>query len=142
MIDADEARKYLATALAELGIEMKSASEAVGMNHAYVQQYIRNGKPQWLPEPVRDGLVRAFGLDADKLRPPPKTLRPPRTTKIVGLDSQDHPQVNTPRYGQFIDDPSTLDLLNIWSRITDPAQRELAKRILGQMVNRTSSKVA
>jgi hypothetical protein len=60
----DDARKYLADALRELGIDMAVASDAINKNHAYIQQYIKREKPRWLPEQVRDLLVRTYGLTA------------------------------------------------------------------------------
>ncbi len=71
MADPVAARKYLEASL-PLG-QWAAASHAIGHDHAYIQQYIRRGVPRYLNEVDRDQLVKLYGLDADRLRPPPRT---------------------------------------------------------------------
>ena len=133
MSESEEARKYLKEALRAAGVDLKPASEALGLNHAYLQQYIEYGKPMWLKETVREALVATYGLDAEKLKPPPVALR--TAPKRASRDSHDELEVHPPRYGQFVDDPGTLQLLEIWGRITSPTQRRLALRVLTAMAS-------
>ena len=135
----EASRKYLAGALKEAGLEMARASTALGLNHAYVQQYISRGKPVWLPEQIREGLVKLVpGLDPERLKPPAAGLRPQLRSR-GGYDQAvtyrlDQAQVEAPRFGQFVDDPGALQLLEIWRRIT-PEQRAIALRILEQLTS-------
>ena len=103
-----DARTYLSNFLAAHGVNLKAASLAIGRNHAYLQQFIRVGKPQWLNEPDREALVRLYGVDAGKLKP--QAL-----------------QANRPFPGSR--DPRTLDLLEIWSNIPRD-RRDLALKFL------------
>ena len=64
------ARTYLETAL-PLGM-WAEASKKIGHSHAFIQQYIRRGKPRFLTEPDRDLLARTYNLDAEILKPPRK----------------------------------------------------------------------
>lgn len=79
MIESFAARKYLQGAL-PFG-QWAAASFAIGHDHAYIQQYIRRGVPRWLNEADRKILVRLYGLDGDRLKPPPKSARTVRTVK-------------------------------------------------------------
>ena len=136
----EASRKYLAGALKEAGLEMARVSTALGLNHAYLQQYISRGKPLWLPERIREGLVELIpGLDPERLKPPAPVLRAqlrPRGgyDQALSYGGLDQAQVEAPRFGQFVDDPSTLQLLEIWRRIT-PEQRAIALRILEQLTS-------
>jgi hypothetical protein len=133
MTEPEEARKYLETALAEAGVEMKVASEALGKNHAYLQQYIRSGKPLWLSDQVREALAAAYGIDVEPLKPPPIRLR--ATNKQMRAHRGDQRQIDPPRRRKLVDDPGALQLLDIWDQIRDPAMRELALSILRNMVH-------
>lgn len=102
MKDSETARAYLVVALEDRGIAMKTASEAAGMNHAYLQQYIQRGKPRWLPEPVRLTLVQKYGLDGSKLRPPPARSR---AQSAGSRQREDHSEIDTPRFRQLVNQP-------------------------------------
>ena len=73
------ARKALAKAVADSDKwDLKSLSEAVGKNHAYIQQYINRGSPMILPEDVRTKLSKLLDIDERVLRdagaaPAPRT---------------------------------------------------------------------
>ena len=137
MASQDEARRYLEEALAAAGTDMATASRAVARNHAYLQQYIRKGKPRWLPEQIRDGLAQLYQLDAERLRPPPAKLQPAGTNKRAVRNGNDKAQVHAPGYGQFVDDPRTLELLGIWGAMS-AERRELALRILRNLADDAS----
>lgn len=140
MTEPEVARKYLEAALAEAGVEMKVASEALGRNHAYLQQYIRTGKPRWLSQEMRDALAAAYGIDGDLLKPPPINLRP--TAKQLRTHGSDQGKINAPRRRKLVDDPGTLQMLDIWDQITDPGMRDLAISILRNMATAAATEVA
>lgn len=119
----DEARAYLAEFLATAGIDMKAASLAIGRNHAYLQQYIKSGKPLWLRENDREGLARLYGVDPERLKPPASGL------PAIAGHRYDQGQVNVPDHSKLIDEPSPVDLLLLWERIP-PDRRRLAWNIL------------
>lgn len=139
MASSKAARDYLRDALPPG--EMGPASRAFGLNHAYLQQYITRGKPAWLKEQLRDFLVQAYGLDPEKLKPDPKPLKP-IPSKRSGRDGGDKSKINPPRDGKFVDDPRTIELLDVWGRITREDRRELALRILRSMADEAGSIVA
>ncbi len=61
---------------------MKEASERIGRNHAYLQQFLERGIPGVLPEEARERLAELLGVAPDVLRfggPPsrPGVTRPP-----------------------------------------------------------------
>ena len=135
MPDADRARKYLAAQ----NLNMKAASIAVGRNHAYLQQYIRTGKPRWLPEQVRDALAALYGVDPDRLRPPPAKLR--TSGGSGGSNGQHKTKINAPGHGQLADDPRAFELMEVWDAI--PAdRRDLALRVLRGFAGDASAPVA
>lgn len=49
------------------GIKMTNASIAIGQNHAYLQQYIRYGRPPKLSESARIGLAKLLGVSEEEL---------------------------------------------------------------------------
>jgi hypothetical protein len=49
-----EVRDLIRRRLADMGLSMKEASERIGRNHAYLQQYFERGVPASLPEDVRE----------------------------------------------------------------------------------------
>lgn len=125
--DPDAARRYLKDALEEKGVPMKHASEAVGRNHAYIEQYITRGKPRWLPEPIRESLVKLCGLDGERLRPPPAQLR---------ITQRHHePQVYPPGLGKFVDEPRKIELLDLFEAM-DEDRQALAMDIMRNLVSR------
>ena len=54
---------------------MKEASEQIGRNHAYLQQYFERGIPAALPEEVREKLAELIGCSPDDLRETPAPSR-------------------------------------------------------------------
>ncbi len=83
-------------------LDLASLSRKLGKNHAYLQQYIKRGVPNILPEEVRPPLARLLGCRADDLRPPvadlptiggdPTLLSQPNAFAETGtLISVDHP---------------------------------------------------
>lgn len=84
-----DVREFLRMKLAEQRLSMKEASEQIGRNHAYLQQYFERGIPAELPEEPREKLAELIGVDPDLLRgtaPPTRTgvrkpfIRLPPTT--------------------------------------------------------------
>lgn len=108
MTDNNSARTYLKSALDEAGVDLKAASLLAGKNHAYFQQYIKVGKPVWLPEAVREYVSKEYNLDSEKLKAP--FIKPKIRTALDGGS----PQSIIKRKAQFIKDPALLDLLYLW----------------------------
>ena len=63
-------REFLRDRLARAGLSMKEASERIGRNHAYLQQFLERGVPLKLPEDVREQLAPLLGLTPDQLKTP------------------------------------------------------------------------
>jgi hypothetical protein len=89
--ETDDARRYLEEFLTARDIALSHASTALGYSHAYIQQYIKNGTPKYLSEADRELLVSLYGLDGERLKPPPKEPKPlPNRRGVNGgdVDSQ------------------------------------------------------
>jgi phage repressor protein C with HTH and peptisase S24 domain len=63
-------RDFVREKLAERGLSMKEASERIGRNHAYLQQFLERGVPASLPEEARERLAELFGISPEQLRSP------------------------------------------------------------------------
>jgi phage repressor protein C with HTH and peptisase S24 domain len=77
----DSVRELVVGRLAEIGETLKSASEKLGRNHAYLQQFVQRGTPARLPEDVRRELAALLGVAEDALRgeaPARRREAPPR----------------------------------------------------------------
>lgn len=68
----DAVRKLLMEKADEAGVSLKSLSERVGRNHAYLQQFIRRGIPTKLPEDVRHKLSEILKVPETALGAPAK----------------------------------------------------------------------
>jgi SOS-response transcriptional repressor LexA len=68
MIRGMDVREFLRGKLAERGLSMKEASERIGRNHAYLQQFLERGIPAVLPEEARERLADLIGVAPDALR--------------------------------------------------------------------------
>jgi phage repressor protein C with HTH and peptisase S24 domain len=74
-----EIRDLVRVKLAERGLSMKEASERIGRNHAYLQQFLERGIPAALPEEARERLAELLGVPQEDLRgqgPPSRAARP------------------------------------------------------------------
>ena len=141
------ARAYLEGAL-PLGI-WAEASKKIGHNHAFIQQFIRRGKPRFLTEPDRDLLVRTYDLDAEMLRPPRKSVRPirrrPPRPAPRPLGGQDQRDVVADLSRPVAEDAERAELLRIWARITRHAkehQRQLGLRMLASLADSVAAEAA
>jgi hypothetical protein len=128
MVTSESARIYLNETLEREGIPLKAASELLGLNHAYLQQYIEYGKPRWLPERVRLRLMQLIPLDEEKLKEPQQPLRP-RPSASHGKDKG---KIDIPSYRELLNDPGARELLRLWDAIS-PNNRPLALKILHTM---------
>lgn len=125
----EEAREYLRGALEALGVPMKEASLALGRNHAYIEQYLREGKPRWLHQQDREALVRLWPqIDGERIRPPLPAFR-----RVALGNGHDKPQIESPRIGELIDQPGAFDLLEAFRRIRDPHMRAMAIQLVSAM---------
>jgi phage repressor protein C with HTH and peptisase S24 domain len=65
-----DVREFIRDRLARAGLSMKEASERIGRNHAYLQQFLERGVPVKLPEDVRERLAPLLEVTPDQLRTP------------------------------------------------------------------------
>jgi hypothetical protein len=146
----DEQREYLASALKAAGVELKEASEAIGCNAAYIQQYVGSRKtPMYLKERHREQLVRLYNLDADRLKPPELKM-PARgdaaaetpSIERVGVleEAGDIQRAQPPGASEAAHKSQELHLLRIWHNIP-PHKRGLALVLL-ESLQEPISKVA
>ena len=135
MADPVAARKYLEASL-PLG-QWAAASHAIGHDHAYIQQYIRRGVPRYLNEVDRDQLVKLYGLDADRLRPPPRTANLTRFRVVAGQKALnkrgDQADVDPLRLDELVSKPGVLELVSAYLRIASEDQKELALNIVNAL---------
>jgi hypothetical protein len=68
--ELDPVRALVLQLVAEKGADLAQVSRAIGKNHAYLQQFLKRGKPRLLPEVVRENLGRYFGVDPNRFRSP------------------------------------------------------------------------
>ena len=65
---ANTERAAVRKLLTNLGLKPAQASRKAGLNHAYIHQYLKEGKPDRLSEKAREKLAQAFSIDPDALR--------------------------------------------------------------------------
>lgn len=135
----DEARAYLAAFFEAEGANVSAVSKQIRKGHAYLNQYIMQKKPKWLREPEREALVKLFpALDEARLKPPPTQVE---SAAASSRKRSDQARVNAPRKTQLVDDPDTLEMLDIWGRIP-PDKRPLAFDVLRLMADQAASDLA
>lgn len=66
----DKVRALIEAIIKERSLDMAALSRAVGRNHAYIQQYLKRGVPQDLPEKVRAKLAVELKVRERDLMPP------------------------------------------------------------------------
>src|SRR5579859_1731664 len=76
--DADTVRERVRSLLDEKGIRYSEASRRVGKNQTYIQQYLKKGSPEVLPEDVREKLAKVLGIPEGHLR-----VRAPRHVNVA-----------------------------------------------------------
>jgi hypothetical protein len=64
----DPVRALIEKKLSELRLDMNEVSRRVGRNVTWLQQFLKRGKGQSVPEDVRPHLARILGVDEDDLR--------------------------------------------------------------------------
>lgn len=86
----DSVRDFIARKLKDRGLTMKEASQALGRNHAYLQQFLERGVPANLPEGVRGALAGLLQVEEDLLRGPT-----PSSGRTVSTSTRMLPQLGT-----------------------------------------------
>jgi hypothetical protein len=135
MSEMNEARRYLKEALERGRHYMKHVSRVLGRNDAYIQQYIKNGVPEWLDERDRELLKERYGIDPAPLKPPAKQPKP-LLVAVRGASDVD-PQLGA----EIKDELLEQQFLDLWSGLRIDAKiatvnimREVAK-ISGRKVS-------
>lgn len=78
-------------------INLKSLSEALGRNHAYLHQFVYKGSPRDLPEALRYRLAQILNINENKLRPiglklyTPALETEPDLSSHIEIEQYDHP---------------------------------------------------
>ena len=70
MNDPENVRTLLRRLIRERGLTPTQISRALGKNHAYIHQFLRQGKPRHLPDAVRSTLGRLLGVSPKELGGP------------------------------------------------------------------------
>jgi hypothetical protein len=107
----DAIRIALERAILSSGSDLAKASKELGRNHAYLQQFVRSGKPKYLKEEDRQLLVKLYGIDPRPLMPPPKKLA--NDVPKSATDSTCRP----PRPGDPIKDAREAVIVDTWRKI-------------------------
>lgn len=130
-VPMDAVRELVVSRLGEIGETLKSASEKLGKNHAYLQQFIQRGIPVKLPEDVRRALAQLLDIDENQLKPDGSAIgfqepQAPFRNAVLGGPVR---LGKIPLYGQAVGGDDGQFPLN-GSRITDinapPALAEVA----------------
>lgn len=80
-------RKLILERLRELGLNMSEASKKIGMNHAYLQQFLKRGVPAELGEVERAQLAELLGVPESELRGPSQKLPKRDYTRVSEIPS-------------------------------------------------------
>lgn len=79
----DSVRKLLLGLFDERGLKLSDVSKDLGKNHAYMQQFIKRGIPEKLPEDVRSKLAEMLGIDDRLLGAPLRQAQPQAQTLVA-----------------------------------------------------------
>ena len=82
----DAHRKFVEARIKAKGLDFKKVSIDLGMNEAYVHQYVTYGKPKKLPEEIRHKLAAILDVDEATLGGPLGQARPNRARDIDGAE--------------------------------------------------------
>lgn len=115
MTHHDPVRALVRRKLEERRLDMATVSREMGRNHAYLHQFLQQGKPQSLPEDVRAALSRRLGVAESDLRGPgrPRAVRPlPPPNAALGPAIDIPGGVSLPVYGQAVGGPDGRFVFN------------------------------
>lgn len=91
-MDSNGARRYLERHLPSG--QWQAASLALGRYPGYIFQYIRKGVPAFLGERDREILCALYGLEPDRLKPPPKHIHLVGVSDKATIKRDDQTRVN------------------------------------------------
>lgn len=118
----EKARQDLKVALAKKGADLAAASRAIGRSHAYLQQFVKRGKPLYLHERDREKLVTLYGIDPEPLKPP---------ALAVDRESPARDTSRPPRPGDPIKDAREATLIHTWRQISKEDQDIVSRLLIG-----------
>lgn len=127
-------RQELARLIDAKGLDLANVSRSLGMNHAYLQQFIRGGTPRWLREDNRQTLEGILGTKLDFLRPPPKEPKRPAAS------AEKSAAIAPDKVGRFVNQPEQLALLDLWDAIELERDRIRLLRMLKAFVSDAAAK--
>ena len=64
---------------------LRNLSRSLGRNDAYLQQYIKRGSPNYLPEEERNELSKILNINVEELTPPWLNVEKIRSKKIFKI---------------------------------------------------------
>lgn len=119
-----EARQNLKRDLDLAGSNLAAASRKLNHHHAYLQQFVADGKPKYLHERDREMLHTLFGINVEALKPPAPGANEAR---VVARKTR-----NRPRVGDPIETPREADIIDTWRQLSEQDQ-DVVVRILDGM---------
>ena len=128
LMTPESVRQKLQRQLRDRNVDLATASRALGRSHAYLQQFIQRGKPRYLHEEDRRGLIDLYHIQIEGLVPPPK--------KSV---ERQVPLSLTPRPGDPIHDLREANLVGAWRKLPKEEQ-DLLSRIVDAWGDRHNSR--
>ena len=66
-------------------LNLRNLSRSLGRNDAYLQQYIKRGSPNYLPEEERNELSRILNINSEDLTPPWLNIKKTRSKNIFKI---------------------------------------------------------
>ena len=121
------ARRYLEASL-PFG-QWTAVSHALGRNHAYIEQYIRRGKPKYLGEADRERLVELYGLDGERLKPPKRSARSAPFVRSREKRAGDLGWIN-PRCDNLVEQASKAEINHLLDQLSATQQAFVLRMIL------------
>lgn len=113
-------RLLLKRIIEDQGRDLANTSREIERNHAYLQQFIRDGTPSYLKEADRLALEAILQTDLGFLRPPPRPLRAPKQKAAVPPDHG----------SRLVHEPEQLALLEFWDSLKSENDRIRLFRML------------
>jgi phage repressor protein C with HTH and peptisase S24 domain len=101
----DVVRKLILEKLAEKGLTMSEASLKIGMNHAYLQQFLKRGYPIELGEKTRIPLAELLDVPEEQLRGPSSTAKLPKREYVKAAATARESVIVVPEHTTVVSAP-------------------------------------
>lgn len=138
-MDLDPPRQELLRLVADRQTDLATVSRRIGKNHAYLHQYVKQGKPRRLSEEIRELLGHHFMVNPDVFRPHEKMREMPRN-KIeraledgIMLPNTSVPEMDTHISTGGSDLMDDIHIIGRWQLPTDWLRSEIRTSDLSQI---------